>query len=123
MLAAALSIFGVPPVVTVIAAWILMGTMVLQGRYWTWEKVALVFCALNLIYIPAAFMINPPVDKILHGSLIPQLPQEDSPTRCFHVDGQLQKSLNDLNNRVSVEWLTISLTPCPHPLQTQALAY
>lgn len=71
---AAMSIFGVPPVVTVIAGWILMGTMVLQGRYWTWEKAALVFCGLNLIYIPAAFMINLPVDKILHGSLIPHLP-------------------------------------------------
>src|ERR1700730_273465 len=71
---AAMSIFGVPPVVTVIVSWIVMGTMVLQGRYWTWEKVALVFCGLNLIYIPAAFMINPPIDKILHGSFIPQLP-------------------------------------------------
>jgi Mn2+/Fe2+ NRAMP family transporter len=48
--------------------------MVIQGRYWTWEKAALVFCALNLIYIPAALMINPPVQKILHGSFIPQLP-------------------------------------------------
>ena len=71
---AAMSIFGVPPILTVIVSWIVMGTMVLQGRYWTWEKVALVFCGLNLIYIPAAFMINPPVDKILHGSFIPQLP-------------------------------------------------
>jgi len=71
---AAMSIFGVPPIVTVIVGWIVMGTMVLQGRYWTWEKAALVFCGLNLIYIPAAFMINPPVDKILHGSFIPQLP-------------------------------------------------
>ena len=71
---AAMSIFGVPPIVTVIAGWIVMGTMVLQGRYWTWEKAALVFCGLNLIYIPAAFMINPPVDKILHGSFIPQFP-------------------------------------------------
>jgi NRAMP (natural resistance-associated macrophage protein)-like metal ion transporter len=71
---AALSIFGVPPVVTVIAAWIIMGAMVIQGRYWTWEKVALIFCAINLIYVPAAFMINPPVDKILHGSFIPSLP-------------------------------------------------
>ena len=71
---AAMSIFGVPPVVTVVVSWIVMGTMVLQGRYWTWEKIALIFCGLNLIYIPAAFMINPPMDKILHGSLIPQLP-------------------------------------------------
>lgn len=71
---AALSIFGVPPIVTVIGAWILMGAMVLQGRYWTWEKIALAFCALNLIYIPAAFMINPPLEKILHGSFFPHLP-------------------------------------------------
>ncbi len=71
---AAMSIFGVPPWVTVIAAWILMGSMVLQGRYWTWEKIALVFCGLNLIYIPAAFLINPPVGQILHGSFIPHLP-------------------------------------------------
>jgi NRAMP (natural resistance-associated macrophage protein)-like metal ion transporter len=71
---AALSLFGVPRIFTVVAAWIVMLAMVLQGRYWTWEKVALAFCALNLIYIPAAFMINPPVDKIIQGSFIPHLP-------------------------------------------------
>lgn len=71
---AAMSIFGVPPWVTVVVAWVVMLAMVLQGRYWTWEKIALAFCALNLIYIPAAFMINPPVSQIIHGSLIPHLP-------------------------------------------------
>lgn len=71
---AALKIFGVPPWATVIAAWILMSWMVLQGRYWTWEKLALVFCGLNLIYVPAAFLINPPVHEILQGALIPHLP-------------------------------------------------
>ncbi len=71
---AALSLFGVPRIVTVLCAWIVMLVMVLQGRYWTWEKIALAFCALNLIYIPAAFMINPPVDKIISGSFIPHLP-------------------------------------------------
>jgi Mn2+/Fe2+ NRAMP family transporter len=34
----------------------------------------MVFCALNLIYIPAAFMINPPLKAVLQGCLIPQLP-------------------------------------------------
>ena len=71
---AALSIFGVPRLVTVIIASVMMGTMVIQGRYWTWEKAALVFCLLNLIYIPAAFMIHPPIQKVLQGCLIPQLP-------------------------------------------------
>ncbi len=70
---AALRIFGVPAWVTVIAAWLLMAWMVLQGRYWTWEKLALVFCGLNLIYVPAAFLINPPMHEILRG-LIPHFP-------------------------------------------------
>jgi len=71
---AALSIFGVPRIITVLIASVMMGTMVIQGRYWTWERAALVFCALNLIYIPAAFMINPPIHAVLRGSVIPQLP-------------------------------------------------
>jgi NRAMP (natural resistance-associated macrophage protein)-like metal ion transporter len=71
---AALSIFGVPRIVTVLISCTVMAIMVLQGRFWTWEKVALVFCGLNLIYIPAAFMVNPPVDQILRGSFVPQLP-------------------------------------------------
>jgi NRAMP (natural resistance-associated macrophage protein)-like metal ion transporter len=71
---AALRIFGVPGWVTVLGAWALMSWMVLQGRYWTWEKLALLFCSLNLIYIPAAFLINPPVHQIIRGALIPQFP-------------------------------------------------
>jgi len=71
---AALSIFGVPRILTVLLAATLMGTMVIQGRYWTWEKAAMVFCVLNLIYIPAAFMIHPPLKQVLQGCLIPQLP-------------------------------------------------
>jgi Mn2+/Fe2+ NRAMP family transporter len=71
---AALSIFHVPPVVTIIGVTILMGIMVLQGRYWTWEKLAIFFCALNLIYIPAAFILNPPVSEIINNGLIPNIP-------------------------------------------------
>ncbi|MCX6571244.1 MAG: divalent metal cation transporter [Candidatus Aminicenantes bacterium] len=71
---AALSIFHVPPFVTVIVVSIVMGIMVLQGRYWTWEKVALFFCGLNLIYIPAAFMVHPSVSEVLRGALVPGFP-------------------------------------------------
>ena len=71
---AALSIFHVPPIVTIIGVIVLMGFMVFQGRYWTWEKLAMVFCALNLIYIPAAFMVNPSISDILSNGLIPNIP-------------------------------------------------
>ena len=70
---AALSIFHVPPVITVIGVSIVMGIMVLQGRYWTWEKVALLFCGLNLIYIPCAFIVHPPVSEVMQG-MVPGFP-------------------------------------------------
>ncbi len=70
---AALSIFGVSPVVTVLICWGIMLFMVLQGHYWTWEKLALLFCAVNMIYVPAAFLIHPSVKEVLHG-FIPHMP-------------------------------------------------
>jgi Mn2+/Fe2+ NRAMP family transporter len=51
-----------------------MGIMVLNGRYWTWEKIALVFCAVNLIYIPGAFMVQPSVHDIIQTGIIPHMP-------------------------------------------------
>ena len=71
---AALNIFGIPPWLTVAGVVALMGTIVLNGRYWTWEKIALLFCALNLIYIPSAFIIHPSVSDILRKGLIPNFP-------------------------------------------------
>lgn len=71
---AAMSIFGIPVWLTVIACWILMGSMIMSGSYWTWEKIALVICIGNLIYIPAAFIVHPSVPDILRNSVIPNLP-------------------------------------------------
>ena len=71
---AALSIFHVPPMLTVVICWIIMGAMIMTGRYWTWEKIALLFCVLNLIYIPAAFMVHPTVHDIVFNSLVPHFP-------------------------------------------------
>jgi Mn2+/Fe2+ NRAMP family transporter len=70
----ALAIFGVPPWLTVVGVCLLMGFMVVNGRYWTWEKLALAFCALNLIYIPGAFLVHPKVSDVLAHGLIPNFP-------------------------------------------------
>jgi NRAMP (natural resistance-associated macrophage protein)-like metal ion transporter len=51
---AALSLFGVPPVVTVVGVTLILFGVVLSGKYWTFEKMTLFFCAFNLVYIPAA---------------------------------------------------------------------
>jgi NRAMP (natural resistance-associated macrophage protein)-like metal ion transporter len=70
---AALSIFGIPPVITVIVVSVLMIALILNGKYWTWEKIVLLLCVLNLIYIPAAFLVHPDVNKIFQG-VIPNFP-------------------------------------------------
>jgi NRAMP (natural resistance-associated macrophage protein)-like metal ion transporter len=70
---AAMSIFHIPAWLTVIVVCIVMGAMVLQGRYWTWEKIAFVFAALNIVYIPAAFLVHPSVAAVARG-LVPNFP-------------------------------------------------
>ena len=70
---AALQIFGVPPILTVIGVSILMISIFVQGRYWTWEKIVLLFCVLNLIYIPAILLIHPNYSDVIKG-LIPRIP-------------------------------------------------
>lgn len=82
---AALSIFGIPPVVTVIIVILLMGFMVIQGRYWTWEKLALFFCLINLIYIPGAFMVHPSFEQILRQGFIPHFPSGSSNDLFFFL--------------------------------------
>ena len=71
---AALSIFGVPPYITVIGVSVIMGIMVLQGRYWTWEKITLLFCGLNLVYIPTAFLVHPSISQVIRQGIIPNFP-------------------------------------------------
>jgi Mn2+/Fe2+ NRAMP family transporter len=71
---AAMSIFHVPQWLTTLACWLIMGGMIMSGSYWTWEKITLGFCVLNLIYIPAAFLVQPSVHDILKNSLIPHFP-------------------------------------------------
>jgi NRAMP (natural resistance-associated macrophage protein)-like metal ion transporter len=52
---AAMSIFGVPPWITFLVVTVILTLVVMTGRYWTFEKITLLFCAFNLVYIPAAF--------------------------------------------------------------------
>ena len=71
---AALHIFGIPPVITIILVAIVMMLMVIKGSYWTWEKIAFLFCAVNLVYIPAVFLVHPSVHDVLYNSVVPHFP-------------------------------------------------
>lgn len=82
---AALRIFGIPSWVTVLIVTAMMAAMVLQGRYWTWEKIALLFCGVNLIYIPAAVLVDPPIHAVLYGSFVPHFPSGGFSNELFFV--------------------------------------
>ncbi len=47
--------FGIPPTLTFLGVTMILFLVVLTGKYWTFEKLTLFFCAFNLVYIPAAF--------------------------------------------------------------------
>jgi Mn2+/Fe2+ NRAMP family transporter len=67
----ATSIFGIPPVYTVVAAVAFLTILVVSGRYWTFEKIALVLCLVNMIYVPAALLARPDWNVVLQGVLHP----------------------------------------------------
>jgi Mn2+/Fe2+ NRAMP family transporter len=50
----AMRIFNIPEWVTFLAVTGLLLGIVISGKYWTFEKITLVFCIFNLVYIPAA---------------------------------------------------------------------
>lgn len=50
----AMNIFGVPGWITYLAVTVILLGIVLTGRYWTFEKITLVFVVFNFVYIPAA---------------------------------------------------------------------
>jgi NRAMP (natural resistance-associated macrophage protein)-like metal ion transporter len=73
---AAMSLFGVPPVVTCVVVTAVMLAVVVSGKYWTFERVTLLFCVFNLVYIPAAFWAMetptaPAWSKVFEGFYMP----------------------------------------------------
>ena len=52
---AAMTIFGIPPIVTYIFVTTVLFSIVWYGKYWTFEKITLFFCVFNLVYIPVTF--------------------------------------------------------------------
>jgi NRAMP (natural resistance-associated macrophage protein)-like metal ion transporter len=71
--------FGIPPVATFLGVTLILFAVVLTGKYWTFEKLTLFFCAFNLVYIPAAFWAMktptaPGWGLVGKGLFIPNLP-------------------------------------------------
>src|SRR5579864_9598022 len=66
---AGLGYFGVPPFVSVLAAWLVLFAALMAHRYWTWERVTLVASLCNLIFVPVALLSHPHWGSISHAML------------------------------------------------------
>jgi len=71
---AAARIFGIPPLWTIVAAVTFLIILVGTGTYWTFERITLVFCLLNLVYIPAAILANPDWNTVASSVVSPEFP-------------------------------------------------
>ncbi|MCX7018522.1 MAG: NRAMP family divalent metal transporter [bacterium] len=76
---AAMSIFGVAPWITFVVVTAILMSVVLTGKYWTFEKLTLVFCVFNLVYIPAALWAmempsSPGWGEVFKGFYNPRFP-------------------------------------------------
>jgi Mn2+/Fe2+ NRAMP family transporter len=56
---AGLGYFGVPPFISVLAAWLVLFAALMAHRYWTWERVTLTAALFNLIFVPIALLSHP----------------------------------------------------------------
>lgn len=70
----AATIFGVSPVLMVSVSAILLIAVSITGAYKRAEMIALAFCALELLFIPAAFAAHPSVTSIIHDGLLGHQP-------------------------------------------------
>jgi len=87
---AAMSLFGVPPWITFIGVTAILFAVVLTGKYWTFEKLTLLFCAFNLVYVPAAFWAmktptSPGWIHVFHGFVNPTIPRGEIGAFLFIV--------------------------------------
>jgi Mn2+/Fe2+ NRAMP family transporter len=66
---AGLSFFGIPPLIAVGAAMVLVFAVILTHRYWTWERIALGLAVFNGLFVPAALLARPQWGAIGHAFL------------------------------------------------------
>ncbi len=66
---AGLSYFGISPFISVIFSILVVFLAVSSRRYWTWERIALLLAAFNLIFVPAAVFAHPSASDVTHAFL------------------------------------------------------
>ncbi|MEE6169813.1 MULTISPECIES: NRAMP family divalent metal transporter [unclassified Mycolicibacterium] len=69
----ALGYLGVPKIIAVPVATVLLFGVVAGGSFRRWERLLFLLIAVNLVMVPMALLVHPSISTTAHG-LIPQLP-------------------------------------------------
>ena len=62
---AGLGFFDVPPALAVLGAFLVVVSVTLTRRYWTWERITLGFALFNLLFIPVAILTHPVSSQVV----------------------------------------------------------
>jgi NRAMP (natural resistance-associated macrophage protein)-like metal ion transporter len=79
---AAMEMFHIPSWITYLVVTAILMAVVITGKYWTFEKLTLLFCIFNFVYIPAAIWAMqtdwaPSWGTALRGFYWPEFPEGD----------------------------------------------
>jgi Mn2+/Fe2+ NRAMP family transporter len=64
---AGLGFFGIPPILAVLGAFLVVISAVFTRRYWTWERLTLGLAIFNLIFVPVALLAHPVSGQVLRA--------------------------------------------------------
>jgi Mn2+/Fe2+ NRAMP family transporter len=78
-----MAVFGVPPAVSSLAGFLLVTTVLLFLRYYTWERVALAIAAGNLVFVPLALGAHPHWQALGRAFLSAALPGGLTPVLVY----------------------------------------
>ncbi|HEX2971699.1 MAG TPA: NRAMP family divalent metal transporter [Tepidisphaeraceae bacterium] len=86
----AMRIFHIPALITFVVVTAILMAVVMSGKYWTFEKLTLLFCVFNLVYIPAALWAMrtptaPGWDAVFAGFYRPQFPHGLNADLVFYL--------------------------------------
>src|SRR5258708_25290496 len=73
-IALAASYLGVPKIVAVILASLVIVFAASTGSFRRFERIAMVFCAGSLLLVPVYVLAHPPVGQVARGFTIPSIP-------------------------------------------------
>lgn len=81
----ALSQLGISPYIAVPTAAVSLIIIVITGQYLRWERITIVLCLLDLVWLALAFYSHPDGSELVSNALIPKMPDGGITTNLIFI--------------------------------------